>query len=100
VSGVVLRARPLVIGRIGPCGAIHWHGAMHLVHADSREEAWRYTSPVTAILQQLHGETWDGAARSARAVVKAGFDIVRRQRPDVDVIADPTRPASGGGGEP
>jgi hypothetical protein len=86
----VLRARPLVVGRIRPCGAIHWTGAMHLVHADSREEAWRYTPSASAVLKGLYGDTWDGAVSAALVAVKSGVDIVRRQNPDVEITTTTT----------
>lgn len=85
---VVLRARPLVIGRIKSCGGIHWTGAMHLVHADSHEEAWRYETSFPLNLM-TGGETWDAAAEAARMVLSSGLDVVRRQlanRPDVEIV--------------
>ena len=79
VSGrVVLRARPLVIGRIGPCGALHWSAGMHLVHADSRVEAWRYRSPIPVELL-FGGGSWDSVADAARMTCESGVEIARRQ---------------------
>jgi hypothetical protein len=86
----VLRARPLVIGRIKPCGGIHWTPAMHLVHADSREEAWRYTPSAVAVLKGLYGETWDGAVSAAEVAVTSGLDLIRRQHPGVEIITTTT----------
>lgn len=64
---------------------------MHLVRADSREEAWRYVSPLPS--EVFFGDSWDQAVRGAQVTVDNGVDIVRRQlagRDDVQIVTQAT----------